>query len=91
MSGMAQGRSNRVRIQVLDDVSFDLMPGERLGLIGESGSGKTTIALATMGLLQPSAEVSGRILLNGRDILASGRHLLRHIAGKILPWFFKVR
>ncbi|MFC7067589.1 dipeptide ABC transporter ATP-binding protein [Brucella rhizosphaerae] len=61
-----------MRIQVLDDVSFDLMPGERLGLIGESGSGKTTIALATMGLLQPSAEVSGRILLNGRDILASG-------------------
>ena len=68
----AGGRSNRVRIQVLDDVSFDLMPGERLGLIGESGSGKTTIALATMGVLQPSAEVSGRILLNGRDILASG-------------------
>lgn len=64
--------ANRVRIQVLHDVSFDLMPGERLGLIGESGSGKTTIALATMGLLQPSAEVSGRILLNGRDILASG-------------------
>ncbi|MFW7354627.1 dipeptide ABC transporter ATP-binding protein [Ochrobactrum sp. BTU1] len=68
----AGGRSNRVRIQVLHDVSFDLMPGERLGLIGESGSGKTTIALATMGLLQPSAEVAGRILLNGRDILASG-------------------
>lgn len=64
--------ANRVRIQVLHDVSFDLMPGQRLGLIGESGSGKTTIALATMGLLQPSAEVSGRILLNGRDILASG-------------------
>lgn len=64
--------SHRVRIQVLHDVSFDLMPGERLGLIGESGSGKTTIALATMGLLQPSAEVSGRILLNGQDILASG-------------------
>ena len=68
----AGDRPNRVRIQVLHDVSFDLMPGERLGLIGESGSGKTTIALATMGLLQPSAEVSGKICLNGQNILAEG-------------------
>ncbi|MEN5300160.1 ABC transporter ATP-binding protein [Brucella sp. TWI559] len=68
----AGNRSNRVRIQVLHDVSFDLMPGERLGLIGESGSGKTTIAMATMGLLQPSAEVSGKIRLNGQDILEAG-------------------
>ena len=64
--------ASRARIQGLHDVSFDLMPGERLGLIGESGSGKTTIASACMGLLAPSAEVSGRIFLEGRDILEKG-------------------
>ncbi len=68
----ARDRASRARIQVLHDVSFDLMPGERLGLIGESGSGKTTIASACMGLLASSAEVSGRIILEGQDILANG-------------------
>ena len=68
----ARDRASRARVQVLHDVSFDLMPGERLGLIGESGSGKTTIASACMGLLAPSAEVSGSIFLEGSDILANG-------------------
>lgn len=68
----ARDPASRARIQVLHDVSFDLMPGERLGLIGESGSGKTTIASACMGLLASSAEVSGRIFLEGRDILRDG-------------------
>ncbi|MBC2775546.1 ABC transporter ATP-binding protein [Rhizobium sp. AQ_MP] len=68
----ARDAGSRARIQVLHDVSFDLMPGERLGLIGESGSGKTTIASACMGLLASSAEASGRILLEGRNILADG-------------------
>jgi oligopeptide/dipeptide ABC transporter ATP-binding protein len=58
-------------------VSFELAPGDRLGLVGESGCGKTTAILALMGLLPPSASVAGRVLLDGRDILACGEESVR--------------
>jgi peptide/nickel transport system ATP-binding protein len=53
-------------------VSFSLAPGDRLGLVGESGCGKTTTILALMGLLPPTASVAGRVLLDGTDVLARG-------------------
>jgi peptide/nickel transport system ATP-binding protein len=58
-------------------VGFSLGASERLGLVGESGCGKSTTILALMGLLPPMATVSGRILLDGRDILAGGEESLR--------------
>ena len=53
---------------------FTLQPGERMGLIGESGSGKTTMATALMRLSRPPAYIAGgQVLLEGRDLLSIDR------------------
>jgi len=59
-------------LHAVQGVGFDLRPGERMGLVGESGCGKTTTILALMGLLPASASVAGRVLLDGVDVLARG-------------------
>jgi peptide/nickel transport system permease protein len=56
-------------VDVVDDISFSVRPGETLALVGESGCGKSITALAVMGLLDPRARIKGKILFEGKDLL----------------------
>src|SRR5437763_14317892 len=66
-------------VRAVNGVSFFLRPGERLGLVGDTGSGKTTAALSRMRLLQESAVIeSGVALLNGVGLLRLSEEEVRH-------------
>jgi peptide/nickel transport system ATP-binding protein len=72
--------TRRGPVKAVDGVSFDLEPGERFGLIGESGSGKSTIALSLMRLIKPPGRiVSGSVLLDGVDVLKVPEEQMRRL------------
>ena len=75
--------------EVLSGVSFDIAAGEAVGLVGESGSGKSMTALAVMGLLPPAARATGRILLDGRDLLTADEAALCRVRGAAIGMVFQ--
>ncbi len=69
-------------IEIVHGVSFDLEKGKVLGLIGESGAGKSTIGLAAMAYGRGGVEITGgEVEVNGRDILTSGLRDVRRLRG----------
>ncbi|MEP2030548.1 MAG: ABC transporter ATP-binding protein [Paracoccaceae bacterium] len=69
-------------IEIVHGVSFDLEPGKVLGLIGESGAGKSTIGLSALGYGRGGVEITGgEVWVNGRDILKGGIRGLRDLRG----------
>jgi peptide/nickel transport system ATP-binding protein len=74
---------------VVRGVSFALERCDRLGIVGESGCGKTMTALALIGLLPEGARVGGRILLHGRDLLALPEAELCRLRGDRIAMVFQ--
>ncbi|MXX66025.1 MAG: ABC transporter ATP-binding protein [Chloroflexi bacterium] len=77
-------------VAAVDQVSFELRPGQALGLVGESGCGKTTVANCLLRLLPENARVrSGRVLLGGEDILGFSPAQLRELRGNRVAMVFQ--
>ncbi|WP_405148633.1 ABC transporter ATP-binding protein [Sphaerisporangium sp. NBC_01403] len=74
---------------ILDDVTFTVRSGRTTGLIGESGSGKTMLAMAVIGLLPPRAATTGSIRLRQEDLLAAGDRRRRQVRGSEISMIFQ--
>ena len=72
-------------VKAVEGVSFALEAGETLGLVGESGCGKTTTCLSIVGLLPPAARiVGGEIRLNGADLAKKSKREMRRLRGRAI-------
>ncbi|MBK8197722.1 MAG: ABC transporter ATP-binding protein [Acidobacteria bacterium] len=80
----ADGQVNAVR-----GISFEVAAGECLGIVGESGLGKSQSALAAMGLLAENGRASGEILFNGTNMITATKAQLRSIRGAEMSMIFQ--
>ncbi len=83
-------RLRRATVHALDGVSLTVDPGECLGIVGESGCGKTMTALSVMRLLPPGGHiVGGKIMLDGTEISALSDGDMRHVRGNEIGMIFQ--
>ncbi|KFL32705.1 ABC transporter [Devosia riboflavina] len=76
-------------VNVVDDVSFSVRPGETMALVGESGCGKSITSLAIMGLLDPRAKISGEILFEGQNLLTMTERQRNGLRGKGIAMIYQ--
>ena len=77
-------------LRALDDISFDIAPGEILGVVGESGAGKSLTGAAIIGLLEPPGRIGGgQIILEGERIDGLPVERMRHIRGRKIGAIFQ--
>jgi peptide/nickel transport system ATP-binding protein len=82
-------RSGEKANWAVDDVSFTLQPGERMGLVGESGCGKSTIGRAVMRLLPASSRIEGRVTFQGESVFDLMPNQLRKFRGEAIALIFQ--
>ncbi|KZE46382.1 peptide ABC transporter ATP-binding protein [Brevibacillus parabrevis] len=80
---------NEKAFKVVDDLSLYLRKGEALGIVGESGCGKSVASLSLMRLLGKNGKTEGSILLNGQKILSCSEHEMQNIRGKEMAMIFQ--
>ncbi len=78
-------------VHAVNGISYDLYPGETLGIVGESGCGKSVSVLTVMGLIPqpPGQVVAGQALFRGQDLLKMSEQELQHIRGKEIAMVFQ--
>jgi peptide/nickel transport system ATP-binding protein len=82
--------NRRGTLRALDDISFEIAPGEILGVVGESGAGKSLTGAAIIGLLEPPGRIaSGQVLLEGQRIDNLPYEQMRHIRGRQIGAIFQ--
>jgi oligopeptide/dipeptide ABC transporter ATP-binding protein len=70
-------------VRAVRGVSFDLAPGERLGVVGESGCGKSAMALSILRLIEPPGRITGgQVWLNGRELMGASERTMRKVRGR---------
>ncbi|MDY4180951.1 MAG: ABC transporter ATP-binding protein [Pseudoflavonifractor sp.] len=84
-----QIETDTATLDILHGVSFDIHKGETLGIVGESGCGKSMTALSIMRLTQKNAKVTGRIELDGQDLLSMPMKEFRKIRGNRVSMIFQ--
>ena len=82
--------NRRGTLRAIDGISFDIAPGEILGVVGESGAGKSLTGASIIGLLEPPGRIaSGEVLLEGQRIDNLNNDQLRHIRGRKIGAIFQ--
>jgi peptide/nickel transport system ATP-binding protein len=76
-------------VSAVDHVQLSLREGEIVGVVGESGCGKSVTAMSLAGLLPSSAEVTGSVRLHGRDLVDAPESVLRKVRGRELAYIFQ--
>ena len=83
-------KRDKTWVTAVNNVSFSIQPGEILGLVGESGCGKSVTSLSIMKLLARNSKISnGEILLNGKDLLKEDKKGMRKIRGREVAMIFQ--
>lgn len=83
-------KTSKGYVKAIDGISFGLKKGESVGLVGESGCGKTSVAMAIMKLLPNNAEIiSGQILFNGEDIIPKTEKQMQKIRSRCIAMVFQ--
>jgi peptide/nickel transport system ATP-binding protein len=82
-------KTDRGRVAVVDGVDFIIRPGETLGVVGESGCGKSVTSLSIMGLLPPNGSNEGSIRFLGKDLLSLSEKEMQHIRGNQVSMIFQ--
>jgi peptide/nickel transport system ATP-binding protein len=84
-----QSESSQQIVNAIEDVSFQLAAGEKIGFVGESGCGKSTLGKAIMRLLPTNSQIEGQILFEGQSVPAMDAEAIRRFRGEVVGLIFQ--